>query len=135
MVKADGALSTMSLTKYLTVMAISNAGLWVAWALVVFNLDPKESGTIGLMLFYASLLLALAGTLALVGFGIRAVAFRATPLFRHLGVAHRQAFLLATMAVGALMLQALRWLAWWNGLLLVVIASGIEYLFVSRQRP
>ncbi len=125
----------MSLTKYLTVMAISNAGLWAAWVLVVFNLDPKESGKLGLVLFYASLLLAMAGTLALVGFGIRAVAFRATPLFRHLGVAHRQAFLLASIAVAALMLQALRWLDWWNAAFLIAIASGIEYLFVSRQRP
>lgn len=125
----------MSLTKYLTAMAFSNAGLWAAWVLILFNLDPKEAGKLGLTLFYLSLLLALAGTLALIGFGIRALAFRNSPLFRHLGVAHRQAFLLAAIAVAVLILQAMRWLAWWNGLLLIIIASGIEYLFVSRQRP
>lgn len=125
----------MSLTKYLTVMGISNAGLWLAWVLVVVNLDPTDAGAIGLVLFYASLFLAAAGTLALAGFGLRRLAFRSTPPFRHLDVAHRQAFLFAALGVISLILQAQGWFAWWNALLLFAIASGIEYLTVSRQRP
>ena len=62
----------MSLKRYLLVMLIANAGLWVAWALVVLNLDPVSSGWLALVLFYTSFTLALSGTLALAGFGVRA---------------------------------------------------------------
>ena len=123
----------MSLKRYLLVMLIANAGLWVAWALVVLNLDPVGSGWLALVLFYASFLLALSGTLALLGFGVRALLFRSTPLFRHLATAHRQGALLRALATGALLLQAERLLAWWSALLLVVIACGLEYFFVSRS--
>lgn len=125
----------MSLKKYLIVMALSNAVLWIAWLLVVANLDPTESGRVALTLFYASLCLALAGTFSLIGFFFRALAFRQTPIFRHLGVAHRQGFLLAGLVTAALLLQASRLFAWWNALILVAIASSIEYLFLNYQRP
>ncbi|MBI3114887.1 MAG: hypothetical protein HYZ09_00115 [Candidatus Kerfeldbacteria bacterium] len=123
----------MSLTKYLTVMALSNAGLWLAWVLVILNLDPREGGGIGLTLFYVSLYLAVSGTLALIGFGVRALVFRQTPLYRHLAVSHRQAFLLGLLVIVALMLQAARLFAWWNALILLAIVAGIEYLTQSRQ--
>lgn len=125
----------MSLKRYLLVMLIANAGLWVAWALVVLNLDPVSSGWLALVLFYVSFTLALAGTLALASFGARALLFRRTPLFRHLATAHRQGALLGVLATGALILQAQLLFAWWSVLLLIIIASGLEYLFVSRSRP
>ncbi len=123
----------MSLKKYLIVMGASNAGLWAAWVLIVFNLDPQESGRLALALFYVSLCLALAGTFALIGFFLRALAFRQTPIFRHLGVAHRQGFLLAVLTTGSLMLQAGKLFTWWSALLLLAIIIGIESLFVNRQ--
>lgn len=124
----------MSLKKYLAVMVSANLGLWVAWVLVIFNLDPKESGRLALLLFYASLFLATAGTLSLIGFGLRRLFFHDTPAFRHLAVAHRHAFLLSALLVVALILQAARFLTWWTAVLMVLILSGIEYLFLSHQR-
>lgn len=124
----------MSLKKYLIVMALSNAGLWAAWVLVLYNLDPKESGRMALVLFYASLFLALAGTFSLLGFFVRSLFFRQTPLFKHLNVSHRQGFLLSAVVTASLLLQAARLFAWWNGFILLAMATGVEYLVVSRQR-
>lgn len=125
----------MPLKRYLLVMAIANAGLWVAWALVVLNLDPVANAPLALVLFYGSFALASAGTLSLLGFGLRALFFRRTPLFRHLVVAHRQGALLALAVTAAFLLQAQRLVAWWSIALLVVITTGLEYLFSPRARP
>lgn len=128
----------MSLVRFLIFLSIGTALSWTAWGLVLFNLDPVAGGAIGPVLFLGSLWLALIGTMTLVGFFIRYWFERSTVPFRQVAVAFRQAALLGTGTMVALVLQTGRLFHWWTGLFLLLLILGIEFFFLvgdtSRAR-
>ncbi len=52
--------------------------------------------------------------------------------FYNVGLSFRQGVLLSMLCVGLLILQGLRMLVWWDGLLLVGGVFLIEFYFLSR---
>ena len=51
----------------------------------------------------------------------------------NIGLSFRQGFLLAVLALGVLILQGMRLLVWWDGLLLVVGIFLVELYFLSKE--
>lgn len=123
----------MSLRAYLIGIFISTILCWAAWGLTILNIDPTDSGTLGLASFFGSLFFALAGTFGLIGFFTRVWLSGNEIIYENIGISFRQSFLLSLCIIGLLALQAIRMLTWWNGILLVLIIIMLEFYFMAKR--
>ena len=123
----------MSVKWYIIIMLIATLMSWIAWMLVIFLINPKDAGTLGFGLFYASLFLALLGIFSMVGLFIRHLHKKKKFIVEKVLVSFRQGMWFAIIVVGALMLQSKDLLTWWNGVLLVLIVTVLEFFFISAS--
>jgi len=123
----------MTLKSYLWGLRISTVILFIAWAVVVGNVDPEKSGLIGKVLFYLSLFLFLSGLFILILTWIRRKMEGDEMVFRQLGLNFREGILLAILVVGLLLLQSVKVLIWWDGLLVTAGIFLVELYFLSRK--
>ena len=123
----------MSLKRFLIFMTIVTLICWIVWITVVFYIDPYSTGFIGLLLFYVSLFFALIGTFSLLGFFFRVWFLKTEMVFKHVGIAFRQALLFALLVIGAFVLQGMRIFTWWNAALFIISLSLIELFFLTRK--
>lgn len=123
----------MTLKSYLWGLRISTVILFMAWTVVVVNVDPEKSGIIGKVLFYLSFFLFLSGIFILILTWIRRKLEGDEAAFSQLGVNFREGILLAVLAAGLLLLQSAKVLIWWDGLMLAAGIFLIELYFLSRE--
>lgn len=125
----------MTLKAYLILMGLGSVIAWGAVGLIILATDPAGAPPAVFAGLYASLLLALTGTLSVAGFGARTALFRdGAPASRHVIASLRQAILLSTLAVASLALSRNGLLTWWTGAIIIAMFSSIEYVFVSGRR-
>lgn len=124
----------MTLRQYVFVMLVGTALCWAAWLLVTGYLNPTTAGWLGFALFYASFSLALVGTFAVTGLGLRLVLLKREAAFRQVVIAFRQALSFAALVVSALLLQSQDLLTWWNVLLLVATLTFVEFAVLTLRR-
>ena len=118
--------------QYLLTIAVTALISWLAWGMVVLKLDPYESQSMALGLFFISLFFALIGSFTLFGFGLRQWIGKNKVYYHHLSVSLRQGLLLSfctLLCIGFLIMGVLKW---WNGLLVITIAVLIELYITSR---
>lgn len=115
-------------------MSIGTILCWIAFGLVVSNLDPLQATWPVFVFFYLALFLALVGTFALLGMGFRLAILRRQVVFRQVMIAFRQAFSFAFIVVMALFLQSQRLLHLWSLFLLVGALTFVEFAVLFRQR-
>jgi hypothetical protein len=97
--------------------------------MVVFNVSPSDAGMLGLGALFFSVFCALLGATTLVIYFARRRLKGIASYYDNLGVSIRQAVLVSTALTGLLILQALRVLSIWSGLLYVIaVSSGEIYL-------
>ncbi len=123
----------MSLRAYLAFMGFGTILAAATFFLVLFRVDPGAAGWLGFTLFYLSLGLALSGAVSIIGFLIRVVTHRDEMLSHLVALSFRQAVLLSALAVAALILHSRNLLSWWNSILLVVVATIVEFIFISLE--
>ncbi|MFA6909034.1 MAG: hypothetical protein WC289_04070 [Patescibacteria group bacterium] len=114
-------------------MSVATLVCWVAWLMVLYYINPTEAGVVGFLIFYSSFALAVLGTFSLLGFFGRVWFSKEQIIFRHLGVAFRQAVWFAILLAVSLILQSQGLLTWWNGLLLITFLTIVEFMFLSRK--
>lgn len=109
---------------------------WVGWILVIFRINPNETGVIGLGLFYLTFLFGITGIFSLLGLGVRALFARKKdePLFRLVWISFRQAISYALLVVVALYLLGRDLLTWWNMFLLILFFGVVEYFLLSLRK-
>lgn len=124
----------MTLARYLFFMTVATLLCWGALALVVFFVDPNESGLIGIGIFYAAEFFAVVGTASLIGFLCRY--YFQPKEFSHIQVRNsfRQAVWLGFLITGALILQSLNLVTWWILLILVLILTVMEMFVLSLKK-
>jgi hypothetical protein len=122
----------MTLKNYLMVMSVLTAFGWVIFFAVAKLVDPNATNIIGFFLFYLALFVALAGTIALVGFLIRAVGRKESPAFNLVKMAFRQSFLFAIFIIILLILKSQGLFNWLNLFLLVIIFAILELFLIKR---
>ncbi len=108
---------------------------WGAWGYVLATFDPISGGWTAKALFYASLGMALLGTLMLC---LLFWHFKRTGIVAakgDLGVMFRQALLFVGFVMVLLGLAASRLLRWWNIVPLILLTVSIELFFHSLYRP
>ncbi|HDZ85368.1 MAG TPA: hypothetical protein ENH35_02340 [Candidatus Moranbacteria bacterium] len=124
----------MTLRLYLWGMKLSTVLAIIAWGLVIYYIDPENSGFIGQILFYSSFYLVLTGIFTLIFTLIRKkLADQDTAAF-YLGTNFRQGALVALLAIILLLFQSLRILTWWDGLLVVAGIFIIELYFLNKSK-
>ncbi len=123
----------MSLRTYLIGVFIGTILCWGAFVLTILNIDPTDSGTLGLASFFSSLFFALTGTFGLIGFFARIWLSGNEIIYENIGISFRQGVLFSLCIVGLLALQAIRMLTWWNGILLVLIIIMLEFYFMAKR--
>lgn len=125
----------MTLKQYLISMSVATLIAWLAFALVLFLVDPASAEIVGLVVFYVSLFLAILGTISVLGFFLRVKLHkREVILPREVSGAFRQGFFLSFLFVGALYLQSKNMLVWWNIVSLVAAVTILEFIFISYRR-
>lgn len=113
--------------RFITILSLA------AFVFVVKFIDPLLTGVIGKALFYLSLFFVLSGIFNLFLLRLRRKSVDTENAAANIGLSFRQGILLACFAIGLLILQSLRMLVWWDGLLLLAGIFLIEFYFVSRS--
>lgn len=114
-------------------MMVLTAICWLSWLVVLFFINPEETGLMGFILFYFSLFLAILGTTSILGFIIRA-RFNQGPVFKQVEVSFRQGIWLGMLAIGLLLLKETELLRWWNGIFLFLFLTFLEFFFLSSRK-
>lgn len=125
----------MTLRLYLILMSIGALVCWLAWFFVLGNVDPTQSGFFGLLFFYTSLFLALTGTFSVVAFLIKKIILKNDEIvFHHVKSTFRQGMLAAGTIILGLILLQMKLLAWWNGILLILLFAVIEGIIFTNRK-
>jgi hypothetical protein len=123
----------MSHSTYILGIFIATVFGWASLAVVINKLSPFTSPELSLSLFYASLFIALTGTISLFIYYLRAWLNKGLITNVHLNISLRQGFLISSMLCIGIAFQRLKVLTWWDGLLLLAIVLLIEFYFMSRE--
>lgn len=123
----------MSLVRFIVILSIGTVLSWGTWVIVLMTLDPQTGGVITLAMFYLSLWLGLLGTITIIGFFLRVWLEKESVFFRQVATALRQATVISSGAVLALLLQGARWLNAWSGVSLILLVILIEVFFLAGQ--
>ena len=123
----------MSFRSYLILMTLGTVTAWIAWAVVLHGVDPTRSGGLGFLLFYATLTMALFGTISLAGMLIRLWRSKEELASRIVLRSFRQGILFTVLLSGSLMLFSHGWFRWWTMLLVIIILGLIELTFLSSR--
>lgn len=127
----------MSLRWFVIVMLLGTLLAWASWGLIVWNIDPREAGLPGFLMFYVTLAAAAVGTATLLLALVRIVVFQRKDVpSREIRTSFRQAILVATAAILSLPLAAHGLLRTWHLVVFALLAVVAEYLIthLSRQR-
>lgn len=125
----------MTLRLYLIIMSAATVLSWTAVGLVVAMTDPTRTQASVFIVLFASLFLALTGTLSLLGFLMRVWVLRKRYFVsREVLTSFRQAILLAILLIAALVMQSRGILSWWNALLMVAALTALEFFFVNGRQ-
>jgi hypothetical protein len=123
----------MTLRAYVWGILIITLFSFVAFLGVLIYVDPEKSGLAGKAVFYAVLLFFLGGIFNLFLLWLRNKMLGKELMAVNISLSFRQGFLLAVLTIGILILQGMRMLVWWDGLLLVVGIFLIELYFLSKE--
>jgi len=100
-----------------------------AWLGIVFAIDPRLAGVAGTGLFFISLFAFALGFMTLFVTWVYKKALGETSAAHHLGMAFRQAFLLALCVVLIIFFQFKHILTWWDSMFLLATILLIEFSF------
>lgn len=114
----------------LALTAIATLVAWGAWVLTIALVDPEAAGTVHLLLFYSTLLAAVAGSATLIGLWVRR---RASDRLHAVVVAIRQGALVAIAVTIAVWLSSRGFLTWMNLILLIAALTALEMFLISLR--
>ncbi len=124
----------MSLSSFLFGMGFGTVLGWIAWLIVLFQIDPETSGILGKIFFYLTLFVAVTGTASLLGFAARVFVLKVSVMFTHLAISLRQGVWFGLITVIALFLQAMELFGIWNIVILALIFGALEIFFLSKEK-
>lgn len=121
----------MTVKNYNIFMLLATILAWLGFFIVIVSFDPYQANLTVFVLFYGVLMLSLLGTLSLLGFLFRSFWNKKRGVPRFMAIeSFRQAFIFSLVVLVALCLQSFRMLTWWNMLLLVFVATFLEFVIL-----
>lgn len=125
----------MTLRNFSLLIALGTLLAWGAWAIILLNVDPREAGIPGFIMFYLTLGAGLTGTVALALSFLRIIVLRRKSVpSREINVSFRHAVLFAVVTVGSLILSSQGWMRTWHVVALIAIVTLIEAFFLQTRR-
>jgi len=125
----------MTLRAFIISMFFATAICWIAFSIILFNVNPYDAGPLIFLFFYFSLFLAMLGTLTLIGILTRiSILKRDDYVARRVMTSFRQGAFLSGAAVSGLFLMSRDLLTWWNIALFIVGILLLEFFFISLKR-
>lgn len=124
----------MGLRMYLSMIGLGSFLAWFAWGVIVWSISPREAGLPGFIMFYLTLGLALVGTMTILLSTARIFLLRRKVIEREIRTAFRHAILFALIVIFSLVFSAAGIFSIWYAILLISVASFIEYLFLQLHR-
>lgn len=119
---------------YMLCMSLATGLAWLAWGIVIWNINPEDAGLGGLLLFYSTIGLGLIGIFSLFGLAYRVFFSRKHGVMSRLvRTSFRHAIFLSLTVVGTLILAAADYLRWWIVAVIVISVSACEYVFLLRE--
>lgn len=123
----------MSFRSYLIIMSLAAVAAWIAWAVVLHGVDPTRSGVIGFLLFYLTFIMAVFGTISILGLLIRLWRSKTELPSRMALRSFRHGILFSILLTSSLILFSQTWFRWWTMLLVVLIVTLVEMAFLSSR--
>ncbi len=121
---------------------LAGAGLVsvAAWLVVLFYIDPTETGTTGMLLFYATLACALFTIIVFLGLlsriALKRMQHQTVVAFRLMLPTIRQALWCSLLVIVSLILAAQELFSWFAGLVLVLFFTLLEgFLYSLHKQP
>jgi hypothetical protein len=126
----------MTLKQLIYTMATATLVCWLAWIVIVTQINPTADGAGGLLMFYAVLFFAILGSLFLISFKLRKILTKEKDVleYRLVAVSFRQSIFLTILIIGILILQSQSFLNWWNLILIILALTIIEGFMLSVKR-
>ncbi|MCH8049364.1 hypothetical protein IH979_01490 [Patescibacteria group bacterium] len=124
----------MNLRQYIFTFGFGTAIAWMAWFIVLMNIDPATVGIAGFIVFYVTLFVGLAGLFTTIATVIRVWRYRRGDFEDAVKRSLRQGVTLAGLVEGALLLASRSLLTWWTLILLVAFVALIEFFFLTSQK-
>jgi len=118
---------------YILYIALAGLISFAGLLLILFRMSPNGPYGFAVVLFYFTLFLSLTSFLTVLGFYFRVWLYRSEVFYSHIGIAFRQGVVLSFVAVFSLLLQSVKFLNWWTGLLLLFVAVFLEFYFSSKD--
>lgn len=103
------------------------------FGMVLFKIDPYETGVVGFTFFYSTLFFSSVGLLSLIMFVFRWIFNKNQPIFSLITKSFRHGILLSILTLIFLMLEQLDLLTWWNMTLIIAFIITIEFFFASHK--
>ncbi|MBI4090473.1 MAG: hypothetical protein HY422_00445 [Candidatus Komeilibacteria bacterium] len=122
----------MSVRGHILFMLMATLIAWIAWLMVLINVNPTMAAWWGFTLFYVTFFLSLFGSFTTLGFVFRSLFLirRKTTQYK-ITTSLRQAFLWSAALIIALGLQGQRLLSWWIFAIILIVFALIEFFVVS----
>jgi len=111
-----------------TVLSLVNS------VMIIINFDPFQVGILGLVVFYLSMFLVLAGLFFLLANLVGEKFFAKPKSLMRLKASLRHGVMFSILILGWAFMTSQDILRWWNLLLLILILTVLEFLFISLER-
>lgn len=108
--------------------------LFAAVCLIIFKTDPEQAGFFGFFSFFTSLFFLLWAIIFIVKDSIMTRVQKKKIVFERVRDSLRHAFLFSLLLVIWIFLNSMDLLRWWNFLLLILMLTTIEFIFISAQK-
>lgn len=115
--------------KHFLVLLFVSILAWSSWFVVLNKLSPNNHTELALLFFFLSIFIVLFSSFSLFLFVIRLFLMKDNFTISFFNVSIRQGLLLSFLSVLVLILQLMRVLNWWTGLLIVALIVFLEYYF------
>jgi hypothetical protein len=117
-------------------MILATIACYLGLGAILFFFDPLAGGFWALILFYASLFLALVGTFALIGLISRLIFTKDNLVFKKVTTSFRQGIWLSLLSCVSLYLNKIKLLDWRYLLPLILALVLLELFFISyKSKP
>ncbi len=124
----------MTLKKCLLTMMSLTLLLWAIFIFLIIVINPETANSLILALIYFSLFLSLSGLITIISFIIRKKINKKELPFYLIKTSFRQSFSFAFLIVAILFMLAQSLFSWLNILIIIIILSIIEYIFINEKK-
>lgn len=125
----------MTQKTYFFLIIITTLINFIIFIMTLLYINPYTSGIGGFVFFYASLFLLLFGSILYLSYFIHSVLMRWTSVFKNIQVSTRHGILFSFLIIGSLVLQSQAMLTWYNLIILILLSTFVEFLFISKRGP